>query len=128
MTVLAALLLAQAAAVPVDCSGAITQQDMNWCATQDFFKADAALNAQWEITAAAMRERDADTQTLDDGRLGYFAQLLAAQRAWLEFRDAHCASAGYAARGGSMEPMLVALCRTDLTEQRTRQLQELLEA
>lgn len=127
MSFLFAIVLSQAVAAPVDCGKAITQMDMNRCAGDDFAAADAALNAQWEVTAADMRERDALTQSLDDGRPGYFAQLLAAQRAWLAFRDAHCASAGYAARGGSMEPMLVAMCRTQLTRQRTSQLQDLIE-
>ncbi len=127
MSLLAAILLSQAATAPVDCAKAITQMDLNRCAGEGFAAADAALNAQWEVTAADMRERDDLTRGLQDGRPGYFEQLLAAQRAWLAFRDAHCASAGYAARGGSMESMLVSMCRAELTRQRTRQLQDLIE-
>ena len=123
-----ALLLAHAGAATAvqDCiANAVTQQDMNVCAAQDFRAADDALNAQWAITAADMRQRDVDTAEYRDDRPSYFDQLLAAQRAWLTYRDAHCVSEGYAARGGSMEPMLVALCRTALTRERTQQLLDL---
>lgn len=125
MSIAVALLLAQAGAAQVDCANANTQQDMNFCAAQDFAKADEELNAQWSVTAAAMRRRDANTFPPDDGRPGYFDQLLAAQRSWLTFRDAHCASEGYQVRGGSMEPMLVAGCRAALTRDRTAQLRSL---
>ena len=59
------------------------------------------------------------------GRPTYFAQLLEAQRAWLRFRDGHCASVGYQARGGSLEPLLIATCKAELTRERTRQLKAL---
>ncbi len=115
------LLLAQQG---VDCAEPMTQQAMNHCAGIEFENADKALNDQWRETAAKMRRLDEAT-TYDDGRPGYFEQLLAAQRAWLRYRDGHCASEGYNARGGSLEPLLVATCKTALTRQRTEQLQEL---
>ena len=124
-------LLAQTAAAPemkIDCENAMTQQDMNICAHQEFQQADTALNAQWSVTAAHMRERDANlADYADDGRPGYFETLLAAQRAWLLFRDTHCKVEGYLARGGSMEPMLVSGCKTTLTTARAQQLRELSE-
>ena len=107
-----------------DCAEPMTQQAMNYCAALEFDEADAALNAQWRETAAEMRRLDA-ASTPDDGRPGYFEQLLAAQRAWLSYRDAHCASEGYYARGGSLEPLLVATCKTQVTRARTQQLHEL---
>ncbi|MWV28608.1 lysozyme inhibitor LprI family protein [Aurantiacibacter rhizosphaerae] len=107
-----------------DCSEPLTQQAMNHCAGVEFEEADKALNEQWRKTAAEMRRLDAATD-YDDGRPGYFENLLAAQRAWLTFRDRHCASEGYFARGGSLEPLLVATCKTELTRDRTEQLKEL---
>ncbi len=120
------LLLAQQgdARASVDCAEPMTQQAMNYCAGVELAEADDALNAQWRETAAKMRRLDGAT-TYDDGRPGYFAQLLAAQRAWLSYRDAHCASEGYQARGGSLEPLLIATCKTGLTRTRTEQLREL---
>lgn len=118
-------LLAQAQAATIDCAEPLTQSAMTICATRDFERADAALNAQWTLTAAAMRDSDAPPGAVQDGRPGYFETLIEAQRAWRRYRDAHCASEGFYARGGSLEPMLVARCRARLTERRTEQLREL---
>ena len=109
------------------------QQEMNICAHRDFLTADAAMNAQWRLTREHMRERDvqwdpewdAGQGASEGGRHGFFATLLEAQRAWITFRDAHCRSEGYVARGGSLEPLLVSACKTRLTEARTEQLREL---
>ncbi|WP_338243636.1 lysozyme inhibitor LprI family protein [Aurantiacibacter hainanensis] len=127
------LLLAQAGATPdapasappaPECAEPMTQQDMNYCAAREWEAADALLNRQWRKTAEAMQARDIAARP-DDGRPGYYSQLLRGQRAWLVYRDRHCASVGYNARGGSLEPLLVADCKTALTRDRTRQLHEL---
>ncbi len=110
-----------------NCDDPVAQQEMNWCAEKEYDRADMALNAQWKKTAAAMKERDAQWNSSFDTRPGYFDTLLAAQRAWLQYRDAHCTSEGYFFRGGSMEPLMVSTCKTRLTEQRTEQLQFLIE-
>ncbi|GAA5053138.1 lysozyme inhibitor LprI family protein [Erythrobacter westpacificensis] len=109
-----------------DCAEPQTQRAMNHCAALEWDEADAALNAQWQETAARMRRMDRAT-TPDDGRPGYFSQLLRGQRAWLVYRDHHCASVGYNARGGSLEPLLVSTCKTELTRERTGQLEDLAE-
>jgi len=129
LPMLGVLLFAQSsAAEPVlDCANAITQVDMTACAARDWQEADAALNAQWEQTAAHMRQRDAMYDHSHEDRPGFHDQLLSAQRAWLAFRDAHCTTEGYVARGGTLEPMLVAQCKAELTRQRTRQLQSIEE-
>ena len=121
-----------AAGAPVDmpdwnCDNPVAQQEMNWCAAQEFNKVDAALNQQWKLTATAMKAQDAEWDFSQDRRPGHFDTLLAAQRAWLTYRDNHCASEGYWARGGSMEPLLVSTCKTTLTERRTEQLRSLIE-
>ncbi|WP_252257584.1 lysozyme inhibitor LprI family protein [Erythrobacter aurantius] len=104
------------------------QQEMNICAHRDYLIADAALNAQWRLTRQTMQERDSEAEKPDwDERPGYFDTLLEAQRAWIAYRDAHCRSEGYSARGGSLEPLLVSTCKIHLTELRTAQLRELAE-
>lgn len=115
-----------ASAAPADrCAEPITQLDMNECAALDYAEADAALNAQWAITAEVMHERDRELDRTYDDRPGYFETLLAAQRAWLTYRDQHCASEGFLFRGGSMEPLIVSTCKTSLTQDRTSQLADL---
>ena len=115
---------AELAGAPPECAEPRTQQAMNYCAALEWEEADAELNKQWRETAAEMRRLDRDAAP-DDGRTGYFDQLLSGQRAWLIYRDHRCASEGYLARGGSMEPLLVATCKADLTRTRTAQLREL---
>jgi uncharacterized protein YecT (DUF1311 family) len=120
--------LASAAQEPeVDCDNAMAQFELNACAYKEYERADAAMNAQWKVTAARMKEIDADFDRSQDNRPGYFDTLLAAQRAWLTYRDQHCASEGYTMRGGSAEPMMISGCQTQLTEARTKQLKELIE-
>ena len=123
MITLAMLLAAQTP--DIDCENAMTQMEMNFCAHQDFKQADAKLNAQWKLTSAAMKLRDENFESTYDDRAGYHETLLEAQRAWLKFRDAHCRSEGYFARGGSMEPMLVSSCMAHQTNIRTAELEEL---
>ncbi|MGV8938097.1 MAG: lysozyme inhibitor LprI family protein [Allorhizobium sp.] len=106
----------------VDCDNAMTQQDMNICAYKDDAAADAELNVQYKLTKKAMAEIDAN---LDDQMKGAAKALLAAQRAWIAYRDAECEAQGFQARGGSMEPMLVANCEATLSRQRTTELKEL---
>lgn len=125
-------LLAQSAEPPVpewNCADPQVQQEMNWCAGQEYDAADAALNAQWKITADVMKKRDVEWAEIGspDQRPGFFKSLLEAQRGWLRYRDAHCRVDGYTARGGSLEPLLVATCKTRLTRLRTAELKELVE-
>ena len=112
-----------------NCEDPMYQQEMNYCAGQDYMAADAELNAQWKVTAAAMKARDADFEDYggNDTREGYFESLLEAQRGWLRYRDAHCRVEGYTARGGSMEPMLASGCKAHLTKLRTEELRQLVE-
>jgi uncharacterized protein YecT (DUF1311 family) len=111
-----------------NCEDPIYQQEMNYCAGQDYIAADAELNAQWKTTAAAMKAQDASFAEYGDNdtREGYFESLLEAQRGWLRYRDAHCRVDGYTARGGSMESMLVSFCKTHLTRLRIAELRALI--
>lgn len=132
--ILSVLMLAQAAALPPCDSEAAErgqQQAMNICAQHEFRRADAAMNTAWRKARTHMRAMDdaggASPAAQPDPRPGYFDTMLEAQRAWLRYRDAHCRSENYAARGGSLEPLLVSKCRTRLTRRRTAQLNELVE-
>ena len=125
---MALMALAQASQAPkLKCDTWLSQRDMNTCASSDFQRADAALNAQWKITVARMKKIDADFNRSHDNRPGYYDTLLAAQRAWLTYRDQHCASEGYTMRGGSAERMMINQCMARLTEARTAQLKDLIE-
>jgi uncharacterized protein YecT (DUF1311 family) len=104
------LMLAAASSAGCDAT-AVTQADMNRCASERLARADAALNAQWRRTYNALHGR-AD-------------KLRTAQRAWLAFRDAECEVETAGSAGGTIHLMDVAGCRTRLTIDRTRQLADI---
>ena len=121
---LALLLVATAPAAAqddVDCNNQMAQQDMNFCAYKDYEAADAELNAVWNHVRKTAKDLDAE---LSDDLKGADKALLAAQRAWISYRDSQCELSGFEARGGSMEPMLVSGCLADLTRKRTKELRE----
>jgi uncharacterized protein YecT (DUF1311 family) len=89
---------------------------MNICADDAFKSADKALNAQYAQTRKAVLAYDAEGDKL----------LIAAQRAWVSFRDAHCAAASFSFKGGSMEPYIKGICLATVTEARTEQLKKML--
>jgi uncharacterized protein YecT (DUF1311 family) len=98
---------------------------MNLCAGKDYDAADAELNAQWKATVAALKARDKTIDRSYDSQPTHYDTLLAAQRAWLTYRDQQCLSESFAARGGSMAPMLHSGCMARLTRERTVELKEL---
>jgi uncharacterized protein YecT (DUF1311 family) len=106
----------------VDCDNQNTQLDMNICAAQEYDEADAALNEQYNKTRRVLAEGDKE---LSDGETSAAKALLTAQRAWINYRDAHCEAVGFQARGGSMQPMLVSGCLAELTRTRTEELSTL---
>jgi len=120
-----ALFLAPVMAVAddkVDCSDPQVQMEMNYCAEQDYKAADAVLNTAYKKAMASMKETDS---YLSDDMKGAADALLAAQRAWIPYRDKACASAGYIVRGGSMEPMIIYQCMARITKERTAELNDL---
>ena len=83
--------------------------DASWAAYQ---RADARLNATYKKLLAKLD---------DEGR----KKLIAAERAWLAYRDAQADfDADAAARGGSMEPLEYNESCLELTEARIKQLQK----
>ncbi len=124
---IALLLMLAVQGAPLDCANAMTQHAINACAKTGFDAADAALNAQWNVTLSEMRRMDAEYLGAADEAKGYAAALLDAQRAWLAYRDAHCLSESYQMRGGTGAPMLLWGCKATLTRERTTQLKALVE-
>jgi uncharacterized protein YecT (DUF1311 family) len=116
--ILAGLLLA---AQEPDCSDPQTQAAMNECAARDAKEADAELNFIYPKVLAHYQQMDRDSESTEGAK-----RLRAAQRAWIAFRDAECAVAGYEALGGSMESMLVSGCIAELTKKRAAELRQML--
>lgn len=107
-------LLAQPPAL--DCSNAMAQQEMNRCAAEQARAAEADMNRTAALVMRQMEEQDGRPNGEGARRLRD------AQRTWLAFRDAQCALAGLEALGGSLEPLLVAGCMSEMTERRAAEL------
>jgi len=88
-----------------------TQMELNAEANGKYKKADAELNKVYkELVALLSPERK--------------ALLVKAQRAWITFRDTHCRFTDSSYEGGSMQPMIYAMCMQEITEQRVKQLKQ----
>jgi uncharacterized protein YecT (DUF1311 family) len=112
----------------VDCANAMTQMEMNICAHRDYEAADTDLNTAYKKSMASARDMDEEFKETSEHLVGAVDALKRAQRAWIGYRDGQCELAGFEARGGSMEPMLVSSCLADLTRKRTEELKTLFES
>jgi len=86
-----------------------SQSMMTICAGVDYQAADAKLNAAYK-----------DLVGRNDEKANQLLQ--AAQRAWITFRDAECAYSAADSEGGSIHPMEISQCLTEVTNERTKQL------
>lgn len=111
-----------AMAQSVDCSRAIAQVELTYCAEQSWMAADVDLNDAYRLARERMRQIDA---ALPPSQRGAEMMLRDAQRSWVPFRDAACAAEAYMMHGGSAEPMVIYGCRARLTQQRTSDLRDL---
>ena len=93
------------------------QPEMTMCAYDAYQIADKKLNVAYKNRIKQLGD--------DDNRV-YASKSLQAlkqsQKAWLKFRDAECHAQAFEYDGGSMQPMIRALCLEALTIERTKQL------
>ena len=106
---LAAPAHAQQTAVQRCIDAAHTQLEMTTCAVDERVRADRELNQAYQALLPTLEPERREL-------------LRVAQRAWIAFRDAHCAFEESEFAGGSMAPMIESLCVARLTEERTREL------
>ena len=123
---LIALLLAAAAPTPTPTPKPTpTQGPLTARALADYKAADAEMAAQWKLTNAFMKGKDALDRSRGGG-FGFAAALLVSQRAWLSYRDAACAVEGGIYAGDVRQQLMIAQCKTALTNARTLQLKGLM--
>jgi uncharacterized protein YecT (DUF1311 family) len=96
------------------CPGSNTQFELNRCAARARDKADAELN---KVYRELMKDAGATER----------AKLRAAQLAWIKFRDAHCDYTSVGNKGGSIYPMVYSFCLAKVTNDRGKQLREIIE-
>ncbi len=110
-----------------DAWGDLPQQGMNYCAYQDYQKADRALNIVWPQIKAKMKALDESNKEWMPEQANGEENLLKAQRAWIDYRDRHCAAEGAEYAGGSIRPLIENSCLASLTRKRTEELLLMLE-
>lgn len=110
LSILAAFGAAPAAATE-NCSHAATQTDINICADRAAKAADAELNTVYRQVQSRLKDSP-------EGHKG----LVAAQRAWIAFRDAECRFAASGVGGGSAMPMVMSNCLAQVTRRRADDL------
>jgi len=88
-------------------------RDAAVCAYAELAKADAQLNDAYQKALVLLGSADAKVA------------LVAAQRAWVKFRDADCHVQDRIFQNGTMRAALVGSCLKDRTEQRTKELKEI---
>lgn len=114
-----ALAVLASPALALDCADPADQMEMTACAERDWQAEDAALNAEYKRAMARAREYDSGAYA---GYVGAAAALKTAQRAWIAFRDGHCAVESFGWKGGTAEAMVVYGCLAQVTRDRTEQL------
>jgi uncharacterized protein YecT (DUF1311 family) len=97
------------------CESAETQYEATQCAGREYKQADAELN---KVYQQVLKQEDKDGQ----------ARLKTAQLSWLKFRDTECEYEAGDYIGGTMRPMVAAFCLAAVTNERTKQLKEILQA
>ena len=94
-----------------DCAHATSQRQMEECAGLALQKADGQLNAVYKQIVNRLKNDKPAT-----------ALLVAAETAWIHFRDAECAFSSSASAGGTIYPMVVDGCLERLTLVRVKEL------
>lgn len=97
----------------VQITNAQTQAEMNQTAMKDYKASDAKMTSMYKKVMAGM---DVNGKKL----------LVNAQRAWIKYKEAHCASASNEYEGGSMKPLILYSCLKEMTDARIEQLKSLL--
>ncbi len=92
-----------------NCEGELPQQQMNYCAAQEYWERDAELNQIYKPFKRSLSLTE--QERLTDSSL-----------AWIAFRDADCKARASRYEGGSIQPFIHARCMTELTENRMAEL------
>jgi uncharacterized protein YecT (DUF1311 family) len=98
----------------LNCNNAQTQAAINECSKLSYQNADKKLNKVYQqLSSNLNRTRK--------------PKLIAAQQAWIKFRDNNCEFEKSAYEGGSIAPSIYFSCLENTTNERTQKLQEYLK-
>ena len=91
------------------CAKAQSQADLNDCWGKEYRAADAILNQIYRQLVSMLDDEEK-------------SQLKEAQTAWLKYRDANCEFVADQYKGGTIRPMVYAICLGNMTKERTTEL------
>ena len=74
--------------------------------------------------ATAVSSNDAASNSYGEQQI---QKLKAAEASWLTYRDLHCSAAEYEYDGGSIRPMIQAICLTTVTNNRIEEMKDAYE-
>jgi uncharacterized protein YecT (DUF1311 family) len=94
------------------CCEEATQTEMNACSSSDWKGLEAKRSLAYQTLMNRLKGEPPE-ELLGD-----------AERAWIAFRDKHCAFIASATEGGSVQPMILADCLANLTKIRLQQLND----
>jgi uncharacterized protein YecT (DUF1311 family) len=111
------------------CDWAMTQSDMNQCFGEQYKKSDAHLNAVYKKVIALL-ENDLKAAVADGNNdqkkyaEAAIQKLKTTEKAWIQYRDLDCDAAEFEIQGGSMSPMVGAICMTTVIEHRISDMKD----
>jgi uncharacterized protein YecT (DUF1311 family) len=97
--------------LPAECNNPQTQMAMNECAQAEYDQVDTRLNNVYQSVKASLGSAQTN-------------QLITAEQAWLDFRDAYCDFVQTQYTGGSIQPTVYYGCLTQLTSDRIAALEQ----
>jgi len=109
LLILCATILSQNQEKKDPCADAQSQAEMNMCWGKEYKAADAKMNKTYQDFMSKLDESEK-------------MQLKNAQLAWLKYRDANCDFVADQYKGGTMRPMIAAICLADVTNARVNEL------
>jgi uncharacterized protein YecT (DUF1311 family) len=109
LLILCATILSQNQEKKDPCADAQSQAEMNMCWGKEYKAADAKMNKTYQDFMSKLDESEK-------------MQLKNAQLAWLKYRDTNCDFVADQYKGGTMRPMIAAICLADVTNARVNEL------
>lgn len=114
-----ALLAASGSAAGLDCGKAITTPDINQCASIEQKKVEANLNKVYQRVLKSLGRQDESQPSSAAVRTSF----IAAQKAWIRFREADCDAVFQKYADGSIRTVMYIGCLQNHAERRIKDLE-----
>ena len=104
---------------PISCANPTSTLEINQCAMREYKLRDRELNEAYKALTASLKPDGAGDDT---DYSAVKAQLVAAQKAWVVFRDADCGALRKYYEQGTIRTAMHVGCLIERTDQRTKEL------